>query len=248
MEDFTNYSKRSQLWINLWNPIAESDHFKGFIMPKTTAGNFVNIDLKKNWGSWNEYFYEGNSWTYSLFVPHQFPKLISLSGGKEIYSNKLEYAFKNNLIDYSNEPAFLAVYSFIYAGRPDLASFWARKLLVNGFSLKGYPGNDDSGAMSSWYIFNSMGFFPNAGQDIYYLVGSLFSKSVVALPNNKQIVIEAENASKTNLYVQSCTVNGKQWNKAWITHEIIKEGAIIKFVMGPSPSSWAQDDKSLNDK
>jgi predicted alpha-1,2-mannosidase len=248
VNDYQAYNKRSQLWINLWNPNAESDSYKGFIVPKSSAGKFVDIDIKKNWGSWNNYFYEGNSWTYSLFVPHQFSKLVWLSGGNEKYVNKLNYAFTNNLIDYSNEPAFLAVYSFIYAGRPDLASFWARKLLVNGFTLKGCPGNDDSGAMSSWYIFNALGFFPNAGQNIYYLTGSLYSKSTITLANNSKIVIEAENASKTNLYVQSCTVNGKPWNKAWILHDTIKNGAVIKFVMGAIPSTWAQSDTTLSFK
>jgi predicted alpha-1,2-mannosidase len=245
-EDYNKYFKRSQLWMNLWNPDASSDGYKGFIVPKSSGGSFLDIDMKTNWGSWKEYFYEGNSWTYSLFVPHQFPKLISLSKGKVTYANKLDYAFKNNLIDYSNEPAFLAVYSFIYACRPDLTSYWVRKLLANGFTLKGYPGNDDSGAMSSWYIFNSMGFFPNAGQNIYYLTGSLFNKVTLMLANNKKLIIETENASKTNMYVQSCTLNGKVWDKAWILHDSIQNGAVIKFVMGPNPSNWAQNDTSFN--
>jgi predicted alpha-1,2-mannosidase len=245
MDDFRKYNDRSQLWINLWNPEAISDGYKGFIVPKNSDGKFLSIDLKKDWGSWHEYFYEGSSWTYSLFVPHQFPRLVWLTGGKEIYAQKLDYGFKNNLIDYGNEPAFLAVYSFIYAGRPDLASFWARKLMVNGYSLKGYPGNDDSGAMSSWFIFNSMGFFPNAGQPIYYLTGALYQKTTITLANNKQIIIEADNASHSNMYVQSCTVNGKPWNKAWILHDDIKDGAIIKFVMGAKPSDWAQNDSSF---
>jgi predicted alpha-1,2-mannosidase len=244
-DDYNKYFERSQLWINLWNPSAKSDGYKGFIVPKNTKGSFLDIDLKTNWGSWKEYFYEGNSWTYSLFVPHEFPRLIWLSGGNSTYAAKLDYAFNNNLIEYSNEPAFLAVYSFIYACRPDMTSFWVRKLLLNGFSLTGYPGNDDSGAMSSWYIFNSMGFFPNAGQNIYYLTGSLFNKVTLTLADKKQLIIETENTSKTNIYVQSCTLNGKAWDKAWLVHDSIKNGAVIKFVMGPNPSSWAKNDSSF---
>ena len=102
--------------------------------------------------------------------------------------------------------------------------------------------------MSSWFIFNAMGFFPNAGQDIYYLTGPLFRKATLTLGNGKQIVIEAENASKTNMYVQSCTINGIVWDKAWIQHKDIKDGAVIKFVMGAKPSGWAQNDSSLNDR
>lgn len=245
-DDYIKYYKRSKKWINLWNTNAKSNIYEGFIVPKNTDGTFVNINLEMNWGSWENYFYEGNSWTYSMFVPHQFSELVWISGGKLVFAKKLHYAFTNYLIDYSNEPAFLAVYAFIYAGRPDLASYWVRKLLLNGYSLIGYPGNEDSGAMSSWYIFNSMGFFPNAGQNIYYLTGSLFKKVTLELANNKQIIIESENASPTNLYVQSCTVNGNIWDKAWISHDSIKNGAIIKFVMGAIPSTWAKNDSSLD--
>jgi putative alpha-1,2-mannosidase len=231
--------------VNLWNPDAQSDSYTGFIVPKNADGSWVNIDIKKNWGSWQDYFYEGSSWTYSYFVPHQLDKLVYLSGGAEKFAAKLDYGFKNGLIDYANEPAFLAVQAFHYASRPDLASYWVRKLMTTKYSLKGYPGNDDSGAMSSWYIFSSLGFFPNAGQDIYYLVGSSFTKSTVSLGENKTISIEAQNASMTNIYIQSCIINGKDWTKSWFSQADIKDGATIKFVMGPNPSNWAKTDESL---
>jgi predicted alpha-1,2-mannosidase len=243
--DYTTYLERSRKWVNLWNPDAQSDGYNGFIVPKNADGTWINIDLKKNWGSWQNYFYEGSSWTYSYFVPHQLDKLVYLSGGAEKFAAKLDYGFKNGLIDYANEPAFLAVQAFHYASRPDLASYWVRKLMTTRYSIKGYPGNDDSGAMSSWYIFSSLGFFPNAGQDIYYLVGPLFTKATVSLGENKTIFIEAVNASKTNMYIQSCTINGVDWTKSWFSHADIKDGATIKFVMGPNPSTWAKSDESL---
>jgi len=118
-----------------------SDQYKGFIVPKNADGTWVDIDMKKNWGSWQNYFYEGSSWTYSYFVPHQLDKLVYLSGGNDKFAAKLDYGFKNSLIEYDNEPAFLAVQAFHYAGRPDLASYWVRKLMTTKYSLKGYPGN-----------------------------------------------------------------------------------------------------------
>ena len=243
--DAEKYFNRSTQWINLWNPDAESDGFKGFIVPKDKDGNFLNIDPGKNWGSWHNYFYEGSSWTYSFFAPHQFCRLVALNGGKEKFAEKLKYGFDHRLIDYSNEPAFLAVHTFIYAGRPDLTSYYTRQLLTQKFTATGLPGNDDSGAMSSWYIFSSLGLFPNAGQNIYYLFGSMYQKAVITLANGKQIVIEAENASPANMYVQSCILNGKKWNRAWLTHDDLKNGADIKFVMGSSPSDWARNDSTI---
>ncbi len=246
-EDFEKYLTRSKQWSNLWNPDAVSDGFKGFVVPRESNGQWVAIDPKHDWGSWKEYFYEGSSWTYSYFVPHQFATLVKMSGGKEIFAAKLSHGLTDSLIDFSNEPAFLAVQSFQYAGRPDLASFWARKLAREGFSLVGCPGNDDSGAMSSWYVFTALGFFPNAGQPIYYLTGPMWKKVSVALENGKTLRIEAPEASEENIYVQSCEVNGKSWNHSWIDHNTIKNGATIKFEMGPAPSTWGQDDSSLVD-
>ncbi|HTY12244.1 MAG TPA: GH92 family glycosyl hydrolase [Bacteroidota bacterium] len=246
-EDFEKYLGRSKRWTNLWNPEAVSDGFKGFITPKDANDAWVPFDPRHYWASWKEYFYEGSSWTYSYFVPHQFSTLVKLSGGKEIFAAKLTHGLQDTLIDFSNEPAFLAVQTFQYAGRPDLASFWVRKLAKDGFTLIGVPGNDDSGAMSSWYAFTAMGFFPNAGQPIYYLTGPMWKKVSVELENGKTLRIDAPEASEKNIYVQSCEVNGKKWNHSWIDHRTIMDGASIKFEMGPNPSAWGQNDSTLVD-
>ena len=245
--DFIEYLTRSKQWMNLWNPDAISDGFKGFVVPRGSNGQWIAIDPKHNWGSWKEYFYEGSSWTYSYFIPHQFATLVKMSGGKEMFAAKLDHGLTDSLIDFSNEPAFLAVQSFQYADRPDLASYWVRKLAREGFSLVGCPGNDDSGAMSSWYVFTSLGFFPNAGQPIYYLTGPMWKKISVALENGKTLRMEAPTASEKNIYVQSCEVDGKKWNHAWIDHNTIKNGPTIKFEMGPAPSAWGKNDSSLVD-
>ena len=233
--DYKRYLARSEKWENLWNPDAESDGFKGFIAPKRLNEAFLPIDLKKNWRSWKDYFYEGSSWTYSYFVPHQFEKLVTLTGGKETFAKRLQYGFEKHLIDYGNEPAFLAVQSFHYADRSDLASFYVRKLMKDRFTEQGCLENDDSGAMSSWFIFSSMGFFPNAGQNIYYLTGAAFPAITLTLGNGKKVKITAENASEKNIYVQSCKINGQQWDKFWFSHQDIENGGTIEFVMGEMP-------------
>jgi predicted alpha-1,2-mannosidase len=233
--DYEKYLSRSKQWVNLWNPEAESDGYKGFVVPKNLNGDFIPINLKKNWGSWKDYFYEASSWTYSYFIPHQFEKLVDISGGKEVFAKKIQHGFENNLIDYGNEPAFLAVHAFHYADRSDLASFYIRRLMKEGFTLEGYPDNEDSGAMSSWYVFSSLGFFPNAGQDLYYLTGGSFPKATMILGNGKKLIITSKNASDKNIYIQSCKINGKTWNKFWFTHKEIENGGTIEFVMGEKP-------------
>ncbi|HXX62309.1 MAG TPA: GH92 family glycosyl hydrolase [Bacteroidota bacterium] len=234
------YAHRSGLWTSLWNPDATSDGYKGFIVPRSPDGQFVPIDPKKNWGSWKENFYEGSSWTYSYFVPHQFPRLVRLCGGKRSFAGRLEHALENNLVDYSNEPAFLAMHAFHYADRPDLASRWVRELMRSGYSLRGYPGNDDSGAMGSWYVFGALGFFPNAGQPLYYLHGPSFSKITVHLAQGKTLTIVGQHASSRNIYVQSLGVNGKPYHRSTLPHALIKDGGTLNFVMGPEPRIWTR--------
>ncbi len=158
--DYKKYLDRSHKWVNLWDPELESGGYKGFICPKDENGNWVIIDPAKNWGSWHNYFYEANSWTYSYFVPHDFPKLVDLCGGATNFSDRLSYGLEHNLIGYDNEPAFLAIQSFHYSGRPDLASYWVKKMMREKYTEKGYPGNEDSGAMSSWYVFAALRLFP----------------------------------------------------------------------------------------
>ncbi len=239
--DFNKYIKRCTQWIHLWDSTAISEGFKGFISVRNADYTMEDIDLLKNGGSWKNYFYESGSWTYSYFMPHQFNKLINLCGGKDLFVKRTIHGMEKEYITYDNEPAFLAVHSLHYAGRPDVVKYWVDELMNKKFTLKGYPGNDDSGAMSSWYVFSSIGFFPNAGQDIYYLHGPKYKKVVLQLSNRKQIVIIAENLSKENMYVQSCKFNGKEWTQSWFKHKDINDGAKIHFVMGNNPSSWGNN-------
>lgn len=239
-----HYSNRSKNWENLWNADATSDGFKGFIAPKRRDGTWVDYNPKQEHartgqGVTDRSFYQGSSWVYSYFVPHDFKRLIDLSGGNEAYVKRLKHALENRLIDFSNEPSFLTPYSFIYALRPDLASKWVRSNFKN-YTRDAYPGDEDGGAMSSWYVFASLGLFPNAGQDVYLLNGPLHPKATLTMENGNRVIIEGINASAENLYVQSLEVNGKKWDRAWLRHSDLREGATLRFIMGPEPSDWGK--------
>ncbi len=111
---------------------------------------------------------------------------------------------------------------------------------MNRYTRDGFPGDEDSGAMSSWYIFATLGFFPNAGQDVYLLNGPMYPKATVTMENGKRIVIEGIDASPENVYIQSATLNGKPLQHAWLRHENLRNGAALKFMMGPKPSTWGE--------
>jgi len=236
--DKDRFFKRSTKWINLWNPEVKSEGFSGFITSKDTTGKWVDLDPNTNpEGSFSKHFYEGNSWTYSFFTPHQMEKLINLMGKKTTFTKRLE-SYVDKKIEITNEPCFLTPYLFTYVARPDLTSKYVRKISTTDFTRKSGPGDDDSGAMSSWLLFSKLGFFPVAGQDLYLINGPRYKKVTLQMENGKNIVIYGKNASEENKYVKSVTFNGKILQQAWFKHSEIKNGAVFDFQMDSEVSTW----------
>ena len=237
-KDKDRFYNRSTKWTNLWNQDIKNEGFSGFITAKDSTGKWEVLNPNENpGGSFSKYFYEGNSWTYSFFVPHQMDKLINLMGGKTIFTNRLE-SYVDKKIEITNEPCFLTPYLFTYVARPDLTSKYVRQISTASFTRNAGPGDDDSGAMSSWLIFSKLGFFPVAGQDLYLMNGPRYEKVTIQMENGKKIVIYGKNASDENKYVKSVTLNGKSLNQAWFRHGQIKDGAVIDFQMDSKISTW----------
>jgi putative alpha-1,2-mannosidase len=113
--------------------------------------------------------------------------------------------------DVGNEPGFLSPYLYIWAGRQDKTAERVRRIIAENFrpGRSGLPGNDDSGAMSSWYAFGAIGIFPNAGQDVYLIGSPAFSKVTLHIGHGKSFVIEAMSVSSANKYIIGAELNGE---------------------------------------
>lgn len=223
--------ERATHWENLFNPELESHGFKGFIGPRKADGEWIKIDPAKRYGSWVEYFYEGNSWVYTLFVPHQFGRLIELCGGKDEMVRRLCFGFDHNLIELDNEPGFLSPFIFTHCERPDLTAKYVYTIRNNHFSLEnGYPENEDSGAMGAWYVFTSIGFFPNAGQDFYYVLPPAFPDITIERENGKQIHVRTQKATPHATELVAVYVNDRKVENGIIRHSDIAQGATLLYV------------------
>ncbi len=99
---------------------------------------------------------------------------------------------------------------------------------------------DDQGATSSWYALTALGFYPvDPSSDVYMLASPVFDRAAVTLGNGKVLEIVATNNGAANPYIQSATLNGRPWTKAWFRHDDVKDGARLELVMGPVPNkSW----------
>ncbi|MEO5914801.1 MAG: GH92 family glycosyl hydrolase [Luteolibacter sp.] len=228
---------RSSNWKNVWDASASGDGFSGFVRARNRDGSFRSTAAIAGNGT---DFYQGTCWNYSFNVPHDREAMIGLMGGRARFIERLNHALgKNdsNYIDFTNEPSFQPIWQFCHTGRPYLASYYADQLRQR-FGAYSFPGDEDSGAMSSLYFFLTAGFFPSSGQDHYYLHGPRVPRLEFRISNEKTFSVIAENSGGANIYVQSATLNGQPLDTPIIHHSDILAGSTLSFVMGPSPTAW----------
>lgn len=260
-EDYTYFSKRSQNYRNVYNSNT------GFMSPKMADGNWVEpFDPQLSGGIGSRmYFAENNAWIWNFSVMHDIPSLIELMGGAENFTNRLDALFNeptriakwqfmgqfpdasglNGMFPAGNEPSFHVPYLYNYAGKPWKTQRRIREIIDMWFddSPLGLPGDEDGGALCSWYIFSAMGFYPvTPGNGLYAIGSPFFEKIQIELPDGKTFTVKANHCSKRNKYIQSATLNGKELNRAWISHSEITAGGTLKFDMGDRPNKqWAND-------
>ncbi|HWZ14741.1 MAG TPA: GH92 family glycosyl hydrolase [Mucilaginibacter sp.] len=260
MPEYKRFIKQADNWQNLWRSSYKHHGAQGFILPKDAAGHWLDsipysvTGNKVNYFTytpltheypkyacwWCCFMYEGTSWEYSLSIPHDIPEVIKRSGGNAAFIARLDTLFKNNYYHVGNEPSFLTPCLYHWAGRPDLSGQQVRQIISKNYnsSARGIPGNDDSGAMSSWLAFHLMGFYPNAGQPYYLLHAPLLTGATIHQENGRDFKIIAKNLSSKNTYVKSVTLNGKPFKQAWIEHKDIVNGGELIFEMDAQPSDW----------
>ncbi|HNW59150.1 MAG TPA: GH92 family glycosyl hydrolase [bacterium] len=136
-------------------------------------------------GSGGPGYVEGNAWNYTWFVPHDVPGLIELFGGPAPFARKLEECFREDRFTITNEPDI--GYPWLFTWIPG-QEYRTRQIVAglrhSAFSSRpdGLPGNDDCGAISAWYLFATMGFYPLCpGAPEYRLNAPLFDRAVIHL-------------------------------------------------------------------
>ena len=248
------YYRRASNWKNLWRADYEMDGIKGFIMPRAADGSWIKAipfghsELRKAtydfWPDmveavwyvhhWDRFFYEASSSETSLSVPHDIPGLIDLCGGKESFQNRLDKFFCSGGYNVNNEPSFLTPCLYHWVGRPDITAARTAEIIGNNYSdtPDGLPGNDDSGAMSSWLAFHMTGLYPNAGQPYYVLHSPLVRKAVFHVAEGRTFTILARGLSRNRCFIQSARLNGKRIDPTFLTHEQLVAGGRLVLRMG----------------
>ena len=249
--DSEYFRQRADNYRNLFDPQT------GFMRGKSWTGRWIG-GKKFDPTAYTASYTEGNAWQWTWSVFHDVPGLIALMGGREKFNQKLDAFFTaGNQVKASalfsvhiggmigqyahgNEPSHHIAYLYDYSGQPWKTQELARRIMDEFYRAEpdGLAGNEDMGQMSAWYVFSAIGLYPYSSG--LYLIGSpVFARAELELQNGARLIIEAENVSAENKYIQSASLNGVALNRPWISHAELAAGAVLHFQMGPAPNpAW----------
>ncbi|MFR0994421.1 MAG: GH92 family glycosyl hydrolase [Parabacteroides distasonis] len=230
----------------------------GFMRGRKLDGSWADFDAFE----WGGPYCEGNAWHYNWSVFHDVQGLIDLTGGDERFVAKIDSVFAlPGIVKYGtygtkihemlemelakmgqyaqgNQPIQHMIYLYSYAGQPWKTQYWIRQVMERLYnsSENGYPGDEDQGGMSSWYVLSALGIYSVCpGTDEYVLGSPKFRKATITMEDGKKFVIEAKGNSKDNVYIQNATLNGKRHTRNYIHYSDIVNGGVLELQMGNQP-------------
>lgn len=188
------YRLRSKNYRNLF------DASTGFMRGRNENGKMKDNFCSIEWGG--EYT-EGSAWQSSFAVQHDLDGLAALYGGTDQLLKKLDDLFETPpnymvggykheihemsemaAVDFgqcaiSNQPSFHIPYIYAVFNQVEKTNYWVKKICNKLFSWKddGFPGDEDNGSMSAWYIFSCLGIYPICPGKPEYIMSEMLVKS-----------------------------------------------------------------------
>ncbi|MTE22806.1 glycoside hydrolase domain-containing protein [Microbacterium sp. ZXX196] len=217
-------------------------------------------------------FYEGTKYNYSYRLTHDMAGRIALAGGDEAFVAMLDRFFGygadpvvqpgvnpsgeemeagyalGRFEGLNNEPDMEAPWAYMYAGRPDRTAEIVHAALTNMFGVGrgGLPGNDDSGGLSSWVVWASLGLFPVAGQDLFLVNAPAWPEAGIDLPSGEHLRVEAVGFAEAGAgggprYVVGARFNGEDLDRGWLTGSEVRGGGVLRLELAARPGEWARE-------
>jgi predicted alpha-1,2-mannosidase len=227
---------RSANWRRLFNPAS------GMVEPRFADGRFPTPYDNLGGGG----FVEGNSAQYTWMVPHDPAGLAARLGGRDRAAARLDHFLRElnggpggTHTDHAllgNEPTLGAPWLYDWVGRPYRTQAVVRRALLELYDTApdGYPGNDDLGTLSAWYVWGVLGLYPAVpGVGVLAIGSPLFARTVVRLPHRRRALILAGGHGP---YVQALRLDGRRHAMPWTTYCDLARGAVLGFRLGPRPN------------
>ncbi|MET7283273.1 GH92 family glycosyl hydrolase [Kribbella sp. NPDC005582] len=239
---YQRFLDRSQYWQNVFNP-----ENGGYVQNRDENGAWPGFTPSTGDG-----FAEGSSAQYTWMVPHNRAGLVDAIGGVAKTNQRLDAFFKNPdgtwaltkagelHAEMDNEPSINTPWIYNYIGKPYQTQETLRQAMTQlwNTSTGGIPGNDDLGAMSSWYVWTALGLYPDVpSRSELQVAAPLFPRAVIHRDGGRTIRINAPGADAP--YVQSLKVNGRTSTKPWLPESFVKHGGTLDFTLGTTANvSW----------
>ena len=270
-EESDYYRQRALNYVRMFDPAI--DFFQGRALDGQWKSQPGAYDPRV-WGHEHDYT-ETNGWGFAFLVPHDGQGLANLYGGRQGLAHKLDQYFStpetagfpgsyggliHEMVEardvrmgqwgFSNQVAHHVPWMYLYAGQPWRTQEIVREVLARMYGGseigQGYPGDEDNGETSAWWLFAALGFYPlQMGSDQLVIGSPLFTRATVHLENGRSLVISAPRNNADNRYVAGVSVNGKPWHSTAIPHRLLAQGGQIEFEMSSKPAAWGSEPAAL---
>ncbi|MET7639970.1 GH92 family glycosyl hydrolase [Streptomyces sp. NPDC005438] len=253
--DARRFAQRATYWRNVYDPKATEQG--GYARARNADGSWVApFDPAADLG-----FAQGTSATYTWMVPQDVAGLARKMGGREKAAQRLDDFFHNPdgswsvgggdplRYDPTNEPGIHIPWLYNALGQPWKTQETVRQIADTqyGTGPSGLPGNDDLGTMSAWYVFASLGLFPQQpGSPALLLSAPAFPHAVVHRPGGRDITVRAPGAGERRPYVDALRVNGTPSDRSWDSGRLIRSGGTLDHRLAERPNKeWGTDPGQL---
>ena len=202
-------------------------------------------------------YYEGDRYTYSFRVQKNMEERVDLAGGKERFSKLLDDFFGYNgdsvkqltyigahkdiektnyhrFEGFNNECDMEAPYAYIYADRHDRLCEIVRECTYRSFGLgkSGLPGNNDSGGLTSMFVWNTLGIFPISGSGEFLIGSPQIDGAEIELQNGNRLTVRVSGRNSSScIYVDRVEFNGRQITDYRILMKELMNGGELHFYM-----------------
>jgi predicted alpha-1,2-mannosidase len=246
-DDHAAFMKRSENWRRVFD--AGVKFFRG----KNQDGSWLTPFNPFTWGS---PYVEGAAWQHRWDAPQNLPGLIESMGGDQAAANALQQMLSTPAIfhvgvygteihemsemaavpfgqyAHSNQPVHHLLYLFSHAERPDLTQLWVRKVMQTLYTPDTFPGDEDTGSMSAWFVLSALGFYPVCpGKPEYTLGSPLFARSVLHILGGVTFTVEAPGNGPDAVFVRRASLDGKALAGNLIDHAAMVKGGTLRFEM-----------------
>jgi predicted alpha-1,2-mannosidase len=208
-------------------------------------------------------YYEAGPVSYSFRLLHDMQARIGLCGGARGLVSRLDGYFGygappvaqlgdppwdaardaglalGRFDGINNEVALEAPFAYGYAGAP-----WRTAEIVDAVmryqfndSPGGLPGNDDSGALSSWYVWNATGLFPVPGQGIFWIGCPVFDGVEFRIGEDLFRIRAAGRGTRT-IHLRSVRLNGRPLGRTYLRYDEVLSGGELDLSLGEKPGDF----------